>query len=337
MTSGFFPFWGWLLILAGILVVASLRISALRQPPRLCDRHKGHLARLSRRQSAADAVTPRVRIRMRFLACRCFVAVLAPFAGRSPASAEELVKFASAAPRTQTAQQRDSGRKPDIQGYLTRPKGDGPFPALALLHSCLGLPADRRAIADRLANWGYVALFVDDFTTRGLKETCAVDFGAGIADAFGALLYLSKLSYVDARRIGAIGYSQGADAALTISSSRLAAAFAIPDGLRFKAAAAFYPPCENQAGARLTIPTAILIGALDEVTPAADCERLAKAQPAGGSDLKLIVYPGAAHLFDDPSFDEAKSLLGMRLKYDRAAAERSRSDLREFLAGKLAQ
>jgi dienelactone hydrolase len=289
-------------------------------------------------------VTPRVR--MRILACRYFVAVgaalsFAAFAGRSPASADELVKFVSAAPRTQAAQQRDgaapASRKQEIRGYLTKPKGDGPFPAVALLHSCLGLPADRRAIADALASWGYVALFVDDFATRGIKETCAVDFSAGIADSFGALLYLSKLPYVDARRIGAIGYSQGADTALTIASSRLAVAFAIPDDLRFRAAAAFYPPCENQAGVRLTIPTEILIGAADEVTPAADCEKLAKAQPAGGSDLKLIVYPGAAHLFDDPRFAEAKSLLGMRLKYDRGAAEQSRSDLREFLAGKLAR
>ena len=211
---------------------------------------------------------------MRILACRCLIAVLAALAGRLPAAADELVKFASAAPRTQVAQARDGGRKSAIRGYLTKPNGDGPFPAVALLHSCLGLPADRRAIADRLASWGYVALFVDDFATRGLKETCAVDFGAGAADAFGALLYLSKLSYVDARRIGAIGYSQGADTALTIASSRLAATFAMPDNLRFKVAAAFYPPCENQAGARLTIPTAILIGASDEVTPAADCEKL---------------------------------------------------------------
>ena len=275
---------------------------------------------------------------MRILACRCLIAILAALAGRSPAAADEMVKFASAAPRTQVAQERAAARrKSAILGYLTRPKGDGPFPAVALLHSCLGLPADRRAIADRLASWGYVALFVDDFATRGLKETCAVDFGAGAADAFGALLYLSKLPYVDARRIGAIGYSQGADTALTIASSRLAATFAMPDNLRFKVAAAFYPPCENQAGARLTIPTAILIGASDEVTPAADCEKLAKAQPAGGADLKLMVYPGAAHLFDDPAFAEAKSLLGMRLKYDPSAAERSQSDLREFLEGKLAR
>ena len=55
------------------------------------------------------------------------------------ASADELVKFASA------------GRGDTIQGYLTRPKGAGPFPAVVLLHTCLGLPANRRSIADALA------------------------------------------------------------------------------------------------------------------------------------------------------------------------------------------
>ena len=46
----------------------------------------------------------------------------------APASAEALVKFPSAGD--------------PIQGYLTKPKGVGPFPAVVLLHSCLGLPRE---------------------------------------------------------------------------------------------------------------------------------------------------------------------------------------------------
>ena len=84
---------------------------------------------------------------------------------------------------------RSAGQIPErrrpIQGYLTKPKGAGPFPAVVLLHSCLGLPANRRAMADTFAGWGYVALFVDDFATRGVKETCAVDFPAGRARRLG--------------------------------------------------------------------------------------------------------------------------------------------------------
>ena len=101
--------------------------------------------------------------------------------GLWPAAADELVKFDAA------AKPADSARGPALQGYLTRPNGRGPFPAVVLLHSCLGLPAARRSIGEALARWGYVALFVDDFSTRRIKETCAVDFPEGVSDAFGAL------------------------------------------------------------------------------------------------------------------------------------------------------
>jgi dienelactone hydrolase len=254
----------------------------------------------------------------RAFAWACGAAALLVGLTLSPATAEPRVKF-------NAAKAQESQPAAPIQGYLTRPAGGGPFPAVVLLHSCLGLPANKTSIGEMFAGWGYVALFVDDFTTRGLSETCAADFGDGAADAFGALAYLSRLPYVDAKRIAVIGYSQGGDAALQIASVRSPAAF--------KAAAAFYPPCENQAGAKLKIPTLILIGEADDVTPAADCERLARDQ----RHVKLVVYPGAYHLFDDPALAAGKRLFGMRLQYDAGAAERSRSELRDFLGAKLAR
>jgi dienelactone hydrolase len=238
------------------------------------------------------------------------------------ATAESLVRFPSAAPRA-------DGHGPDIRGFLAKPQGAGPFPAVVLLHSCLGLPANRRAIETALSGSGYVALFVDDFASRGLKETCAVDFPEVVADAYGALAYLSRLPFVDPSRIAAVGFSQGADAALAIASGRLASAFALPEGLSFKAAAAFYPPCPNQAEASLTIPTLILIGAADDVTPAADCKRLASRQ---SGEIKLVIYPNARHGFDDPEFGDGRRLLGMTLAYDHAAAVESKNELGAFLA-----
>lgn len=270
---------------------------------------------------------------MRTLAGRSFA--LAALSGLaltwlSPASAEQLVKFDSAGAKI--AKSKPGAR---IQGYLTRPDGQGPFPAVVLLHSCLGLPATRKSIADVFAGWGYVVLFVDDFTTRGIKETCAEEFRESISDAYGALAFLSKLPFVDPRRIGAVGYSQGADTALEIASSRFVAAFAVPGGAKFKVATAFYPPCENLGEVDLKIPTLILIGALDDVTPAADCERLAKAQ--SGAGVKLVVYPAARHGFDNPEFADGLRVSGMLLRYDRDAAERSWAEVRDFLAGKLAR
>ncbi len=235
----------------------------------------------------------------------------------APASADELVKFMSA------------GHREEVQGYLTRPKGAGPFPAIVLLHTCLGLPANRRSIAESLAGWGYVALFVDDFSTRGLKETCAVDFPEAAPDAYGALVFLSGLAFVDKARIAAVGFSQGADTALKIAAAGNA------NSSGFKAAAAFYPPCANEGDDSLKIPTLILVGANDDVTPAADCERLAARQ--SGSMAKLVVYPGARHGFDLPEFGGGTPVLGMTLAYDRAAAEKSRAELRDFLSRRLAR
>jgi dienelactone hydrolase len=238
----------------------------------------------------------------------------------SAASAEEPVTFKSAAGGL------------DIRGYLAKPEGRGPFPAVVLLHSCLGLPANRQSIETEITGWGYVALFVDDFSARGLKETCAVDFPEGASDAYGALAFLAGLVYVNSSRVAAVGFSQGADTALAIAASGRNSSFAIPGDLAFKAAAAFYPPCANHADAELRLPTLILVGAQDSVTPAADCRQLAKRQPGV---VELVVYPGVGHGFDLPEFAGGRRVLGMQLKYDRETAEQSWLELRRFLTKRL--
>jgi dienelactone hydrolase len=272
----------------------------------------GGLTSACRCLSAQPLWPKRKRLRGFFHPRLAAAALFGLLAGGAPAEADALVRFASA------------GQGEPIQGYLTRPKGAGPFPAVVLLHTCLGLPAERASIGERIAAWGYVALFVDDFATRGLKETCAVDFPQALADADGALAYLAILPYVDRPQVAAVGFSQGGDTALKIAAGGAAG---------FKVAAAFYAPCANLAGAKLAIPTLILVGAKDEVTPAADCAQLAKQQPPGR--VKLVVYPGAAHAFDLPEFGGGRQVMGMSLTYDRNAAQRSWAELRGFLAARL--
>src|SRR5499426_4638624 len=54
-----------------------------------------------------------------------------------------------------------------IQGYLAKPEGAGPFPAVIGLHGCAGmLGATKRKLVDALVGWGYVVLLVDSFATR---------------------------------------------------------------------------------------------------------------------------------------------------------------------------
>ncbi len=258
---------------------------------------------------------------MRFLLLIFALAALIAAASPSAAAADRLENF-------------DSGAGEPIRGYLAKPPGAGPFPAVVLLHSCLGLPSNRKAIESALTRAGFVALFVDEFSTRGLKETCSVDFPELASDAFGALATLAHDPEVDPKRVAVVGFSQGADGALAAAASPSGSAHGAPDGVGFRAAAAFYPPCANKVGQRLAIPTLIVVGGADQVTPAADCRRLAEGQPG---DVRLAVYPGVAHCFDDPAFAGGTRVLGMTLRYDPAAARRGMAELIAFLKGSLAR
>jgi dienelactone hydrolase len=64
-------------------------------------------------------------------------------------------------------------------------------------------------------------------------------------------------------REGHAGFSAGAWVTRSVAETRAFELFAPQSNLRFRAAAAFYPPC-REAVARPEIPTLIFIGALDD-------------------------------------------------------------------------
>jgi dienelactone hydrolase len=268
------------------------------------------------------------------------------FGAKTAVSADELVKFDSAAYRMGQIQQRQARERgetpanvPDaaIEGYLSKPDGSGPFPAVVYLHGCSGLfPNTRHRMAELLTGWGYLSLVVDSFTTRGIEQSCDRRMPSRQADALGALLYLSKLPFVDPKRIAIVGASQGGIVALQLASTNTVDLFAISDELKFKAVVAYYPRC-SVATEQLTIPTIILIGELDDWTPASGCERWMERRADQGAPVKLVIYPGAYHAFDVPALSGGRWRFGHWLKYDADAAGRSILEMHDFLATHLAK
>jgi dienelactone hydrolase len=223
-----------------------------------------------------------------------------------------------------------------LQGLLRRPAGAGPFPAIVLLHSCNG---NWRKLDERwgrkIAPWGYVTLTVDSFGPRGIDDTCGNGTPTDMAfDAYRALDFLVRDPSVDSGRVAVLGFSQGGWLALS-SVEQGVVEHSSPN--KFRAAAAFYPNCRTIRG-NLTVPALILIGELDDWTPADGCRSLAEggddygvSRRREGAPIKLIVYPGAYHSFDSPLLKTPKQLLGHRLEYNQPAADQSAVALREFL------
>jgi dienelactone hydrolase len=229
-----------------------------------------------------------------------------------------------------------------LVGYLAKPAGQGPFPAAVLLHGSGGFHAQMLSWADRLSRWGYVAFAVDSFSPRGLQgQGNVAKEQAG--DAFEALHYLAGLPQVRGDAVALVGFSYGGSSTLADLEQGSSIARLYPD--RFRAGVAFYPECSGSLGF-MAVPTLILIGELDDWTPAGDCVDMAAGksgipvmrQPGDRSNVKLIVYPGARHAFDIPDLGIVQggvTVQGHRLEYNEAATRDALKQVRAFLDGAL--
>ena len=222
-----------------------------------------------------------------------------------------------------------------IQGYLAKPDGNGPFPAVIGLHGCAGMhEATKQRLADQLVAHGYVILLVDSYATRGIEHACTngafATFLKRRPDAYGALVFLAGQSFVDPRRIAAVGFSSGGWLALSVAEPNSFEQFEPSGHLRFRAAVAFNPPC-RQATLRPEIPTLILIGALDDWTPAAHCTSKVAGWGDDGPPVELVVYPGAYHGFYYTYLQPGRTMFDHWLEYNGEAADDADRRLHQFL------
>lgn len=185
---------------------------------------------------------------------------------------------------------------------LIKPEGEGPFPAVVLLHGCSGITSRAYEWSSRLREWGYVTLIVSSFAPRLVGRKCnAPNTGAGkfsdrVEDAYGALMHIQQLDYVDPYRIAVMGWSHGGRTTLMTVRENAPSSFILAGGPLYQAAIAFYPWCDDSRS--FYAPLMILIGSADTMTPAFRCTRLAATAKAADDDVILQVYPGAHHGFD---------------------------------------
>ncbi len=207
----------------------------------------------------------------------------------------------------------DTGVKDSIGAFtriansVFKPSGDGPFPAVVLMHTCGGVnDAHIKQHTKELLDAGYVVLVVDSFGPRGMQNcgTRVLSGSAAVVDAYAALAHLTTLPFVDTNRIFQVGYSWGAIASNWLASPQ-SAAFA-GSRTRFAATVSNYATCRYQDRYQFLLkdtdrPLLLLMGQNDQELPPAPCFPLLDELKASGAPVQWHMYPGATHAWDKPT------------------------------------
>ncbi|MGH8371528.1 MAG: dienelactone hydrolase family protein [Gammaproteobacteria bacterium] len=223
----------------------------------------------------------------------------------------------------------------DLNGYVSRPRGSGPFPAIIVLMEAYGITGHIKGVCQRLAKAGFVAVAPDIFhgdviaytdidTVMAKLPTLKDD--TMLKEIGITLDWLTVQSGVEKHAIGVIGFCMGGRLAF-LSNCRF------PD--RFKAAVGFYgggiaaegetdrfgrtPPIH--LAAHMKAPIYLGYGADDQGIPPAEHARIAEKLSSLKKRYNLAVYPGAGHAF----------LCEERANHAPAAAKRAWVESLDFL------
>ena len=208
-----------------------------------------------------------------------------------------------------------------IPSYLVSPDGDGPHPAVVILRGVAGPDDGYIEIAQRLAEWGYVAL-LHGWKVRGDNppDTPVYD------DMKGAFGFLRSVARVDQKRLAVFGFCRGGIHALMAARAhpeiRVVVVF---HGFAFRSARAVPGEQPFDLVESVRVPTLVMHGTEDEQAPVEGMHRMEARMRELGNACEFQFYDGARHGFavrthpgfDAPtaarSFDEAKRFLAKHL------------------------
>ncbi len=191
-----------------------------------------------------------------------------------------------------------------VQATLYMPKGEGPFPALVVIHEWWGLNDWVKQQASNLADQGYVALAIDLY--RGQVATTpdeAHQIMRGVPedranrDLLAATAYLRSLKEVNGKRVGAIGWCMGGGYALDL---------AVADP-KLKVAVINYGHLASDKTTLKKIHASILgiFGGQDKGISVADVHTFETAMTALDKKVDIHIFLDAGHGFENPNNEQA--------------------------------
>lgn len=183
-----------------------------------------------------------------------------------------------------------------VPGYLTRPAGTGPWPALVVIHEWWGLDAQTEAIADRFAAEGYLVfapdLYRGDLAPLGDNEKAMAylkvhgsQAPADLKAACDALVALPEAS----GKVGSVGFCFGGRMSLSLGIRRPLDAVCTFYGGQMQL-------LFDQMGG-WTIPVLGLFGDADVSIPQGTIDQFEQLLTRRGVEHEVVVYPHSGHAF----------------------------------------
>lgn len=186
-----------------------------------------------------------------------------------------------------------------LAGYLATPSGEGPFPAVLMIHEWWGLNVDMARLADALAAEGFVVLAPDAF--RGSLAQTPQEAMAQLrstpqeqiaSDLDAALDYLRNHSAVDGERVATMGFCFGGTQSMYLGTRAegLAAVVTLYGGGPIQSADQLGNLPQNE-------PLLGIFGREDGSIPVSEVNGFEDALEAGGVEHTITIYDGVGHAF----------------------------------------
>lgn len=195
------------------------------------------------------------------------------------------------------------GVNKNINAQLMMPEGPGPYPALLLLHTSGGLQTGDTEYAKRLVAEVYVVLVPAFLEAYGIqaktRQLTFTTYAQPIFDDFVASLeQLRRNNKVNARKLGAIGFSNGSYFALWLAATGQVQAGVSYYGALSGAGTDRSLSRFQQVFSAQSAPVLILHGTNDSTVPIGKAIELEKILAEKQAPHEFYPYPGAEHRFD---------------------------------------
>ncbi len=199
----------------------------------------------------------------------------------------------------------DNQTEQEVYGKLTIPKdsinSDKKYPLVIGVAGSLGWREHHYEYMKMYQQSGFATFELNSFKSRNISSTVGsqveVTTASIILDAYKAFEKLSKHPNIDKNKVSITGWSLGG--AVALFSGWKPIIKAISKELKFASHLSFYPPCffDPENTEFTDSPIHILIGELDNWTPAEPCNYFVK-KISDNSNVNLTIYPNSHHSFD---------------------------------------